>query len=125
MTETTLIQNAQHIQEALGQKVHAKLLLRGSRDGMTHAVFHHLCDNKGPLLSVIKSRKDILCGLFSSIDWKNSEYDYIVDKKCFVYSLKLMKVYKRQNNNYNVFFGAGIGHYGNGFGIHTEGKLYS
>ena len=81
-----------------------------------------MCDNKGPLLSVIKSRKDILCGLFSSIDWKNTG-GWTVDKKCFVYSLKLMKVYKRQNDNYNVHFGS-QGHYGNNFGIHDEGKLY-
>ena len=129
MAETILIQNAEHIQfllqniqEALGQKVHAKLLLRGSRDGMTHAVFHQLCDNKGPLLSVIKSRKDILCGLFSSVDWKNTG-GWTVDQKCFVYSLKLMKIYKRQNDNWNIYFGPG--HYGGYFGIDSQGKLYS
>ena len=29
---------------------------------MSPLVFHSLCDNKGPLLVLIKTRKDILCG---------------------------------------------------------------
>jgi hypothetical protein len=76
---------------------------------MTCAVFHQLCDNKGPLLSVYKSRKDILCGGFSSIDWKNSG-DWNVDKKCFIYSLKLLKIYKRLNDSSNLCFEATSGH---------------
>ena len=80
MTESTLVNKAEsiqflktHIQEALGKEmVNAKLLLRGSRDGMSASVFHSLCDNQGPLLALIKTRKDILCGGFSSIDWKTS-----------------------------------------------------
>ena len=110
MTETILIDKAEsiqflkmNIQEALGkQQIFAKLLLRGSRDGMSSSVFHSLCDNKGPLLTLIKTRKDILCGGFSSIDWKNSG-DFTSDKKCFIFSLKLRKVYKRKNDNYNLY----------------------
>jgi hypothetical protein len=53
MTESTLVDKAEsiqflktHIQEALGKEmVNAKLLLRGSRDGMSASVFHSLCDN--------------------------------------------------------------------------------
>lgn len=86
MTETSLIDNPlslqflkTNIQETLGkQNIFAKLLLRGTRDGMSSTVFHSLCDNKGPLLTLIKTRKDILCGGFSSIDWKNSG-DWILD----------------------------------------------
>ena len=76
---------------------------------MTTDVFHQLCDNKGPLLSVYKSRKDLLCGGFSSIDWKNSG-SWTVDQKCFMYSLKLLKIYKRLNDTNNLYFGTDIGH---------------
>ena len=89
---------------------------------MTHAVFHKLCDNKGPLLSVFKSRKDILCGLFSSIDWKSTG-GWTVDKKCFVYSLKLMKVYKRQNDTANLLLDKYSGHYGYFFGMNKERNI--
>ena len=110
MPESILIDRAEsikflmtHIQEALGeQEIFAKLLLRGSRDGMTPFVFHQLCDNKGPLLVLFKTNKDILCGGFSSVNW-NSSGLYTVDKKCFIFSLKLRKVYKRKNDNYNLY----------------------
>jgi hypothetical protein len=87
-----------HICEALGKSVFAKLLFRATRDGNTIAKFHELCDDKGPLLVLFVTRKDILCGGFSSISWK-SKGGHTVDPKCFIYSLKTMKIYKRQNDN--------------------------
>jgi hypothetical protein len=69
-----------------------RLLFRGTRDGMTNAKFHELCDNKGPLLVVIKTQKDILIGGFCSISWKNSG-GWVVDPKCVVFSITRKKVY--------------------------------
>lgn len=116
-----------HIQQALGkQKIYAKLLLRGSRDGKSESVFHSLCDNKGPLLSLIKTNKDILCGGFSSIDWKQND-TWGIDKKCFIYSLKLKKVYPRKNDELNLYFGKDYGpNYGHCGSLRLyKGKLYS
>jgi hypothetical protein len=93
---------------------------------MSASVFHSLCDNKGPLLVLIKTRKDILCGGFSSIDWKNSG-EWTVDNKCFIFSLKLRKVYKRLNDYYNLLFDQAHGPwfgYGANLGI-CNNKLYS
>jgi hypothetical protein len=59
-------------------------------------------------LTVFKTRKDILCGGFSSEPWKNTG-GYIVDKKCFIFSLKLKKIYKRLNENYNLYFSSSTG----------------
>jgi hypothetical protein len=75
---------------------------------MSPSVFHSICDNKGPLLVLIKTRKDILCGGFSSIDWKNSG-GWTVDNKCFIFSLKLRKVYKRLSDTLNLYFGSDAG----------------
>jgi hypothetical protein len=52
---------------------------------------------------LFKTRKDILCGGFSSISWKNSG-EYFVDKKCFIFSLKLLKIYPRKNDINNLYF---------------------
>jgi CRISPR/Cas system-associated protein endoribonuclease Cas2 len=60
-----------HVCEALGKSVFAKLLFRATRDGKSIAKFHELCDGKGPLLVLFVTRKDILCGGFSSISWKS------------------------------------------------------
>ena len=103
------------------------LLLRGSRDGKTAQVFHKLCDNKGPLLILFKTRMDILCGGFSSVDWQSSG-DWTVDTKCFIFSLKLRKIYRRQNDNKNINFNKSYGPcFGTGanLGLSNSNKLYS
>ena len=76
---------------------------------------------------LIKTRKDILCGGFSSIHWKNSG-DWTVDNKCFIFSLKLKKVYNRLNDNHNLYFDQSLGlWFGDGanLGIYSNGNLYS
>ncbi len=58
---------------------------------------------------IFKTRKDILCGGFSSINWKKSG-DFAVDKKCFIFSLKeVYKLYKRLNDNDNLCFNESLG----------------
>jgi hypothetical protein len=92
---------------------------------MSADVFHSLCDNKGPLLVLFKTRKDILCGGFSSIDWKNSG-DWTVDNKCFIFSLKLRKVYNRLNDTNNLYFKESHGAYFGDCGLSIySNKLYS
>ena len=93
---------------------------------MSPSVFHSLCDNKGPLLVLFKTRKDILCGGFSSIPWKNSG-DWTVDKKSFIFSLKLRKLYKPLNDNENLYFNQSFGPYfgGDVLGINNNNKLNS
>ncbi len=55
------------------------------------------------MLTLIKTGKGILCGGFSSVSWNNSG-DFTVDTKTFIYSLKLNKIYKRLNDNHNLYF---------------------
>ncbi len=57
---------------------------------------------------MLLTSKDILCGGFSSIEWKSSG-EYTKDQKCFVFSLKLMKIYKRQNDVCNLYLNNSYG----------------
>ncbi len=72
------------------------------------------------------TKNDVICGGFSSIDWKNSGF-YSIDPKCFIFSLKLMKVYKRLNDTYNLFFGDSYSlNYGSSsLAIYNNNKIYS
>ena len=102
------------------------MLFRGSRDGFSNAKFHELCDNKGPLLVLFLTGKDILCGGFSSISWKNTG-DWAVDPKCFLFSLKTRKVYHRLNDTKNLCFQSDRGPwfgFGAKLGITNTKKLY-
>lgn len=46
-----------------------ELLYRGSRDGLETAVFHQLCDGKGPTLSIFKSTEGYVFGGFNGASW--------------------------------------------------------
>ena len=80
-----------------------KMLFRATRDGFSNSKFHELCDNKGPLLVLIKTFKGILIGGFCSIDYKSSG-DFKSDPKCVVFSITREKVYPRENNDDNIQF---------------------
>jgi hypothetical protein len=78
------------------------------------------------MLTLIKTSKGILCGGFSSVSWNKSS-GWTVDTKTFIYSLKLNKIYKRLNDNSNLYFTTGHGIcFGSGatLGIRSDGKLY-
>ncbi len=78
------------------------------------------------MLTLIKTGKGILCGGFSSVSWNKSS-DWTVDTKSFIYSLKLNKIYKRLNDNHNLYFTSDWGIcYGGGpnLGIYSNGKLW-
>ncbi len=83
-----------------------RLVFLGSRDGMTNAKFHELCDNQGSLLVIIKTNKDILIGGFCSISYKNTG-NYNVDPKVVVFSITRNKVYHRLSDTNNVYFNTG------------------
>jgi hypothetical protein len=117
------------MKEALGKDVSCKLLFRATDHDKSNKKFHELCDGKGPLLVLFLTRKDILCGGFCSISWKSSANDeWGVDPKCFIFSLKLLKIYKRQNDTKNLFFHNTCGPYfgtGPSLGINSDNKLSS
>ncbi len=50
----------------------ALLLYRASTDSFGCKAFHEKCDNKGAILILIKTSKDLLIGGFSSIGWSSS-----------------------------------------------------
>ena len=65
-------------------------------------------------------------GGFTSIPWNDS--GWTIDKKCFIFSLKLRKVYKAQNDSNNLHIWTKNGPYfGNGptLGIASDDKFYS
>jgi hypothetical protein len=101
-----------------------RLLFRGTRDGMTNAKFHELCDNQGPLLAIIKTNKDILIGGFCSISYK-SYGKWNVDPKVVVFSITRNKVYHRLNDSDNVYFSIGYSFVvGNNAICINDNKLY-
>ena len=91
------------------------LLYKLTKDSDQSSVFHKLCDNKGPTLTIVKTTKGYRGGGFTSISWDSSGA-YKNDTKAFVFSLDRKKMYKAPsngsnaiycNNSYGPTFGAG------------------
>ena len=61
------------------------LLFRATRDGFNSAVFHRLCDNKGPTISVARVENGPLVGGYTKISWSSSG-GYRSDITAFVFS---------------------------------------
>jgi TLD len=62
------------------------LVYRGTRDTFKAARFHELTDNKGPTISIIKSKCGKVFGGYTSAPW-TSVRGYKKDEKAFLFSL--------------------------------------
>ncbi|MDR3738093.1 MAG: TLD domain-containing protein [Terracidiphilus sp.] len=49
-----------------------RLLYRGSRDGMTGAAFHRLCDGKGPTLALLRCDSGWVFGGYTDASWEST-----------------------------------------------------
>ena len=57
--------------------------------------FHNYCDNQGPTLTLIKTRKNKIFRGFTPLNWQNkSESKIDKDGQTFIFSLNLMKKYE-------------------------------
>lgn len=95
------------------------LLYRGSEHGKTNSVFHQRCDNKGPLLILVKTEHDKVCGGFITQKWKipaAGNYEFCGDNDAFVFSVTNKTTHKQYSNlnmavrfcSDNFLFGIGV-----------------
>lgn len=82
------------------------LLYRSTRDGFDATAFHSKCDNKGPTITIVKSKSnDTVFGGFSSVSW-NSLGLYIADPNAFLYSVtRATKQPIKQTDTIHALFG--------------------
>ena len=97
-------------------KIKYKLLFRASQDGDSMETFHEKCDNKGPTLILIKSKKGKRFGGYNPLSW-DSSYTYKNHPFTFLFSLdkkkkyNLIKGYEQYSTVAgNSYFAFGIGH---------------
>ncbi|MCQ2818919.1 MAG: TLD domain-containing protein [archaeon] len=79
-----------------------RLLYKATRDSDKAIVFHSLCDNKGPTLSVIVSDNGSICGGYTSKNWDGS-YSYRTDKEAFIFSLDNKQKYYPKEGKYAIY----------------------
>ncbi len=55
-----------------GGNIKFELLYRGTRDTFESSKFHSICDDKGPMISLIKCENDRVFGGYSFVPWKSA-----------------------------------------------------
>ena len=71
----------------------AHLLYRLSDHGKGSNIFHDICDNHGPTITLISANQGYIFGSYVDIDW-TSEYAYSPSKDAFLFSLDVPKSVK-------------------------------
>ena len=74
------------------KKINWNLLYRATRDGDSANNFHNLVDSKKSTLSIIETTKGVKFGVHIDLPL-NSTGNFVVDDKCFIFSLTNKKIY--------------------------------
>jgi hypothetical protein len=69
------------------------LLFSGNSHGWKISKFHELCDEKGPTITVMKSKAARVFGGFAMQSW-DSETGEKADEKAFIYSIDRQQIYR-------------------------------
>ena len=106
-----------------------ELIYRGTRDGMTHDIYHRKCDNKGKTIILMKNEKDNIFGGYASDSWIVEHCKYTNSQNSFLFSLTNMynsepMKFPIKNADEALFyrndFGPLFGKYGNDLGLRKD-----
>ena len=78
------------------------VLYRMSRDGTSIKIFHSLCDNKGPTISLYLLKDGNIVGGYTSLNY-NSFSGWKSDNEAFVFNLN-KKLKCMSKKDYNIIF---------------------
>jgi serine/threonine protein kinase len=97
-------------------KIKSDLLYRMTKDGETFKIFHELCDNKGPTLTLIKIKNGEIIGGFTPISWDCSS-NWKNDINSFIFSLTQNKKFMKNNNLMSIYCNKDNGPWFDDFGF--------
>ena len=103
------------LNEWLGNnKKEVDLLFRATRDGFDCSIFHRLCDNKGPTITLVRDNQGRCFGGYTGTHW-GTYGSYQNDNTAFMFSFnrnkKIMARYPQYStyNGYHAYYGPTFG----------------
>ena len=78
------------------------MIYRATRDGDAASDFHSKCDKSKNTLVIVKTKKGLRFGGFTSVTWEGKDEDK-EDKKAFCFSLDKMKIYNCKKGKKAIF----------------------
>jgi hypothetical protein len=85
------------------------LLYSGSTHGWERSKFHELCDEKGPTITVMKSKAARVFGGFTMQSWVSVGGDFKEDEKAFIYSIDRQQIYRVIHTQKAIYCSSGWG----------------
>ena len=103
------------------------LLYKATRDGDSSQIFHQLCDQKGPTLTLISTQAGWKFGGYTDSSWRSDEdpgtWSFQTGNNIFLFSLNLKKKYPSFNKTPGIFCAGSKGPtFGHGFDISVSHK---
>ena len=118
------------------KKIKFELLFRMTKDGYKSKDFHECCDNQGPTITLVQTDKNYKFGGYTPYSWKSKIGSSPEnDKDTFLFSLNLMKKFKKIKEGTTIFYSFDYGPcFGKGgtdfyikndssFGVSVEGNF--
>ena len=84
------------VKDWIGKNFTSELLFSTSKNGFKPTEFHRLCDNKGPTIIFIETKKGCIFGGYTELDWDKSS-GYKTDESTFLFSINNKAKYTRKN----------------------------
>ena len=88
--------------EWIGKNFTSELLFSTSKNGFKPSEFHKLCDNKGPTIIFIETKKGYIFGGYTELDWDKSS-SYKTDESTFLFSINNKAKYTRRNKKCSIY----------------------
>jgi len=86
----------------IGKNFSSELLFSTSKNGFEPSEFHRLCDNKGPTIIFIETKKGYIFGGYTELDWDKSG-KYKTDESTFLFSINNRAKYTRRNKLCSIY----------------------
>ena len=103
------------------KNIKAELLYRKSKDGDSYDIFHKLCDNKGPTLTLIKGIEGFIIGGYTPLDWDSCS-GWKSDNETFVFSLTNNKIFRKNKKGDSIYCSDEVGVWFPYIGFRETGK---
>ena len=90
------------VSDWIGKNFTSELLFSTTNNGFKPSEFHRLCDNKGPTIIFIETKKGCIFGGYTELDWDKSS-EYKTDESTFLFSINNKAKYTRKNKLCSIY----------------------
>ena len=90
-----------HISQWIGRDSQFELLYKMSRDGGSTKLFHELCDNKGPTVTIFYNKDNNVYGGYLSDSWESTG-SWCTDQRAFLFKLHSAGNWKPKQFPYKI-----------------------